>query len=344
LSSLRRTSGVLLALLFGGCASTAPSLTPRPVELPRTISAEAILARPTLDPEVELEALIRSRSIPAMLRRSFLELYCRRPQAAIDTAAEVIYGAHRPAPNEEAFARYLRAEAYVQMGKADRGRFDLERARELALDAELQRRIRALTPAAAPASQPVAVPLAMEQRAAWSPAREDRGNLEPMGTPRRLTIHHSAMYFRDTRTAACAAQIQRIQREHMGNRGYGDIGYHFLIDPAGRIWQGRELRWQGAHASGLNNRQNIGICVLGNFLRGRGGQGPTPAQVGAMRTLVRQLMQQYGFGAEAIHCHSDFKATQCPGPLMETAVAQMVRELQQGAGLERLATAAPAGH
>ncbi|MBL9078558.1 MAG: N-acetylmuramoyl-L-alanine amidase [Planctomycetes bacterium] len=151
-----------------------------------------------------------------------------------------------------------------------------------------------------------------------------------MGAPRRVTIHHSAMYFRDTRPAACAAQILRIQREHMGNRGYGDIGYHYLIDPAGRIWQGREMRWQGAHASGVNNRQNIGICVLGNFLRGRGGQGPTPAQVTAMRRLVQQLMQQHRFGPGDIHCHSDFKATQCPGPLMESAVAQMVRDLRQG--------------
>jgi N-acetyl-anhydromuramyl-L-alanine amidase AmpD len=185
--------------------------------------------------------------------------------------------------------------------------------------------------------------IAIENRSAWAPAAENRGNLEPMGQPRRVTIHHSAMYFRDTRPSVCAAQIQHIQKEHMGNRGYGDIGYHFLIDPAGRIWQGRDMKWQGAHASGINNRQNIGICVLGNFLRGRGGQGPNPAQLGAMRTLVRQLMQQYGFGADEVHCHSDFKPTECPGPLMESAVAQMVYELQRGDAGGRLA-ASVAGH
>ena len=148
------------------------------------------------------------------------------------------------------------------------------------------------------------------------------------------------MYFRDTNTAACKAQIQQIQREHMGNRGYGDIGYHYLIDPAGRVWEGRELKWQGAHASGTNNLHNIGICVLGNFLKGKGGQGPTPAQVQTLRSLVQQLMTRYSFGADDIHCHSDFKPTECPGPLMESVVAQMVSELHRSGSLRVAAAAA----
>lgn len=329
-SVLVQAFGLVLVLSGAACVSTAPSLS-RSADLPRTISPDSILNPPTLDPELELETLERSRSSPALLRRAFLELYCRRPQAALDAAAEVIYGPRPPSPNEEAYARYLRAEAYAQMGKPERGTFDLERARALALDAELQRRIAALAPRPELPSTP-APALAVERRASWSPEAEDRRNLEPMGKVRRLTIHHSAMYFRDTRPAACAAHIQRIQREHMGNRGYGDIGYHYLIDPAGRIWQGRDLRWQGAHASGANNRHNIGICVLGNFLRGRGGQGPTPAQTASMRALVLNLMQVHRFGPDQIHCHSDFKATQCPGPLMESVVAQMVRDFAQRDG------------
>jgi hypothetical protein len=275
-----------------------------------------------------------------LLRRAYLELYCHRPQAAIDATAEVIYGPIKPSANEEAFARYLRAEAYAQQGVAERGIYDLERARELALDSELQRLLRARVRAAEPNAVNRATAVAVQDRSTWSPRDVDRSNLEPMGTPSRLTIHHSAMFFRDTRPAACAAQIQRIQREHMGNRGYGDIGYHFLIDPAGRIWEGRELKWQGAHASGINNRRNIGICVLGNFLRGRDGQGPTPEQVQSMRVLVQDLMQRYRFGPEEIHCHSDFRPTECPGPLMESAVAELVGELRHRGSAHPFAAAA----
>ena len=337
---LVEVAALAVVLSVSACMSTAPSLAPRAPELPRTVTITSILTPPTLDPEVELETLARSRSAPALLRRAYLELYCRRPQAAVDAAAEVIFGADKPSPNEEAYARYLRAEAYSQMGRPERGHADLARARELALDHELQRRIDALTPSPTRAPSPAPALVSVHGRSAWSAAAENRRNLDPMGSPRRLTIHHSAMYFRDTRPQACAAQIQRIQREHMGNRGYGDIGYHFLIDPAGRVWQGRELRWQGAHASGANNEQNIGICVLGNFLRGRGGQGPTPAQLNSMRALVLQMMRQFGFGADAIHCHSDFKATQCPGPLMETAVAQMVHDLRRVGPVDAVAAAA----
>ena len=333
-----------LALLLGfstaGCGSAPNPRAARAIEPPRTVSFGSIMGKPAVDPEMELESLARARSIPALLRRANLELLCRRPQAAIDAAAEVLYGATKPSPNEEAFARYLRAEGYAQQGKPERGAFDLDRARELAMDSDLQRLLR---PRAQPteAGEAAAAPsVAVQGRSSWSPRPADRSNLEPLGKPARVTIHHSAMYFRDTRPAACAAQIQQIQREHMGNRGYGDIGYHFLIDPAGRIWEGRELRWQGAHASGENNRQNIGICVLGNFLRGRGGQGPTPAQVGAMRQLVVDLMQRYRFGPDDIHCHSDFKPTACPGPLMETVVAQLIDDLQHGGSTSRLAAAA----
>ncbi len=332
---------VACGMAMAGCAST-PETRPAAIEVPRTVSAATILRPPAVDPEVEIDSVARVKTIPALLRRAYLELVCRRPQAAVDAAAEVLYGIEKPGANEEAFARFLRAEGYAMQGKADRGTYDLDRARALALDAELQRMLgKAPVAAEPPPHADVPLALSVHARSEWSPRSIDRRNLEAMGTPHRVTIHHSAMYFRDTGAAACAAQIQQIQREHMGNRGYGDIGYHYLIDPAGRIWEGRELRWQGAHASGDNNIQNIGICVLGNFLRGRGGQSPSQAQVQSMRQLVRQLGQRYQFGAGAIHCHSDFKPTQCPGPLMEAVVAQLVRDMRSDGPRFAAATAGP---
>ncbi len=337
---------VALGLLsLAACAGTSSARrAPRAPGADLVVSAAALFApgRPT--PDLELEELADALSTPAMLRKAFLALQCRRPDAALDAAARVLYGPTRPSGNEEAFARFARSEAYTMMGAPERGRHDLDRARELALDTELQRRIGVPTAVApgpdAGATLPLAN-LAMQSRARWQPMAPKKGNLEPMGRPTRLTIHHSAMYFRDTSPATCAAQIQAIQRDHMRNRGYGDIGYHYLVDPSGRVWEGRDLRYQGAHASGDNNVQNIGVCLLGNFMRGRSGQGPTQAQIAAMRTLVAGLMQRYSFGPEGLHCHSDFKATECPGPLLEPHVADLARDLRQGA--LRMA-GSPAGH
>jgi len=339
-----RSITLWLVVAFCGSCASAPPRVPPVIQPPIGVTAESILAEPTLDPLVELEALRRTDSTAARLRRSFLELKLGHHQAAIDTAAEVVYGTAKPSANEEAFARYLRAEAFDQLGKPDRALLDRERARVLAMDGDLQRRLGPKTSHTDPTPAPVPEQQALQvlPRAAWSPRPADRNHLEAMGTPKRLTVHHSAMYFRDTKQAACAAQVARIQKDHMENRGYGDIGYHYLIDPSGRIWEGREMRWQGAHVGDINNVQNIGVCVLGNFLRGREGQGPTAAQVESMQRLVTSLMRRYHFGPDSIHCHSDFKATECPGPLMEPVVAQLVRNLQQQAP-GRIAAAA-AGH
>jgi hypothetical protein len=146
-----------------------------------------------------------------------------------------------------------------------------------------------------------------------------------MGRIYRLTIHHSAMLLRSTAESEAAQQIRMIQSAHIKGEHYGDIGYHYLIDPAGRIWQGRELRYQGAHARGDNNRGNIGICVLGNFMRNRDGQRPTEAVIESLETLVGHLSSKYGIGQEQIFSHGDLVNTQCPGPLLREKMTRIAR-------------------
>lgn len=323
------TAGILL--LLSACATVEPP--PRvSFQPPASVAYAVTMAPPSMDPETELRLLAQYPTVPSQLRAAWLHLQQHRPQNAIDLTAQVLYSAVKPSPNDEAFARYLRAEAYEQAGQPDRSKFDRERAAEIAVDIDLQRLLAVRSGPPADQHAPVAsIDLAIRPRSEWNAAPVDKRNVEPMTTVHRLTIHHSAMYFRDVRPTTCAAQLQQIQKDHMQNRGYGDIGYHYIIDPSGRVWQGRDLRYQGAHASGSNNLGNVGICLLGNFVRGKKGQGPTDAQVQAMRQLVAAVMQRYHFGPEGVFCHSDFKATDCPGPLMEPVVASMVRDLQRKA-------------
>ena len=319
---------LLLMLTLAGCLSTARQTWPTYSE-PTTVSSRSIFAKGQLAPEIEVQHLANARTTPALLRRSWLELQLQQPQTALGTSAQVLYAANKPSANDESFARYLRAEAFRIQGDNKRGNYDRRRARDLALDPELQRRLLPAVLSPTPSRGPVWGQVAIEPRNSWQPLAPNRSNLDRMQQPRRITIHHSAMYFRDTRPRAAAAQIGKIQREHMQNRDYGDIGYHFLIDPSGRIWEGRELRYQGAHASGSNNIGNIGICLLGNFMRQQqDGQGPTNAQVQSMEQLVMQMMRQYRFGGDALFCHSDFKNTACPGPRMQPIVKQLAKQLQ----------------
>ncbi len=163
-------------------------------------------------------------------------------------------------------------------------------------------------------------------RTRWNPAfRPDLHNMKRMGHPTRITVHHSYRPSVHTRQPFnfSASLIRGIQRYHVEANNWSDIGYHFLIDPNGRIWTGRSLKFQGAHASGIHNRRNIGICVIGNCEVYR----PTPEQVSSLTWLVKYLQGQYSITKDQIFGHCHFKATKCPGKYL----MPVVRNLRRGA-------------
>lgn len=67
----------------------------------------------------------------------------------------------------------------------------------------------------------------MIKRSAWN-AKEakDRGKFSY--TPSYIVVHHSETpeCFSE---AGCKARVKNIQRFHMDNRGWSDIGYNFLV-------------------------------------------------------------------------------------------------------------------
>ena len=142
----------------------------------------------------------------------------------------------------------------------------------------------------------------------------------------RITVHHSAETSSNPEGGSLdesTETLRGIQRFHMDDPGhrYGDIGYHFLIDSSGRIFEGRNLSWQGAHAGGQNgihNNQNIGVCLLGDF----SSRPPTPAALKSMELLVGDLRRRFRIPASRVFAHSEFRDTQCPGPALEGWVAK----------------------
>jgi hypothetical protein len=119
--------------------------------------------------------------------------------------------------------------------------------------------------------------------------------------------------------------VKRIQRDHVLNRGYGDIGYHYLIDPMGRVFEGRSMEWQGAHSgntsSGRNNNpKNVGICLLGDFEVST----PSAAAIATLDRMVAEIRQHYKLPASAIKPHSYWKDNAVPrtshGPVAAQAV------------------------
>jgi hypothetical protein len=149
-----------------------------------------------------------------------------------------------------------------------------------------------------------------------------------MVVPRRITVHHTGRLSSKVAGAAAASEILGIQRHHQDRARWTDIAYHFLIDRAGRLWEGRPLSSQGAHAgSDAANRGNIGVCLLGNFEV----QRPTPEQTEALRRLLRQLEDLYRIDPESVFAHREVRAayglgfTECPGRHLQSLVDEVRR-------------------
>lgn len=157
-------------------------------------------------------------------------------------------------------------------------------------------------------------------RTAWASAGVIPARMNRMLPVRRITLHHDGLTPVALRSRGdIAARIDQIRLSHT-NRGWGDIGYHYVVDPAGNVWEGRPLAWQGAHVGG-QNEGNIGVLVMGNFEE----QRPTGAQIEAVDRFVSSLMLQHRVPVGRLHTHKELAKTDCPGrnlqPLLNVARA-----------------------
>lgn len=155
-------------------------------------------------------------------------------------------------------------------------------------------------------------PLDAIPRWRWAKYGPVFNRLNPLGSIHRITVHHEGhkpVTFSDW--SLTAARIETIRRSHL-DRSFGDIGYHFVIDRAGRLWQGRQLRFQGAHVS-KHNEYNLGVMVLGNFDE----QRPSVAQFAKLDDILPRLMRFYRVPGNHVFTHQELMPTTCPGQILQ---------------------------
>jgi hypothetical protein len=173
----------------------------------------------------------------------------------------------------------------------------------------------------------------------------------------KLIVHHTATQNNDPDPAAT---VRAIYYYHAVTQGWGDIGYNFLIDEAGRIYEGRHSRTYapgesptgedltgkgvtGAHALGFNSG-TVGIALIGTLTN----QDASPAARDALTRLLAWIAAGHGIdphgsalftnpvsGTQAtfpnIAGHRDVNATECPGgvfyaslPALRNGVAALI--------------------
>jgi hypothetical protein len=171
----------------------------------------------------------------------------------------------------------------------------------------------------------------------------------------KIVLHHTASDISGLRTKQdFTTLVQNIYKFHAHSRWWGDIGYNFLIDPLGNIYEWRA--WGegviGAHAE-WNNTDSIGIALIGDYDDNQ----PPQAMLDALIRLMTALSWKYGIDLAKEHTyyvplsdapwirtlslsgfvgHRDLKATACPGvqlwaqmPMIQRIVTRNVHLFRQ---------------
>ncbi len=161
----------------------------------------------------------------------------------------------------------------------------------------------------------------------------------------KIIIHHTAWGEWVKTPEDAKAYIRSVYKQHALSNKRGDIGYNFIIDPAGNIYEGRAWgEWVvGMHAK-YNNTASIWIALIGNFDKTK----PTKEQLKSLIKLLVVLSKKYNINPTlsqtiyhksttskpyiqdvedfVIVWHQDAGHTSCPGKNLE-AMLPKIREI-----------------
>lgn len=181
------------------------------------------------------------------------------------------------------------------------------------------------------------------ERACWSARAPDYTSAQN-NLLNRAVIHHTASssHWSTTSLADSKANVRGVQNYHMDGQGWGDIGYHFMIDKLGNIFEARKGSMtgfpRGAHDG--CNEDSFGFTVLG-YCHPPYNNNPPAACMNSLEKIIAWRMPTgwdpiagspsfpayCGTALDAVVSHRQVKATACPGDKLEALV-------QNGSGFE----------
>ena len=100
--------------------------------------------------------------------------------------------------------------------------------------------------------------------------------------------------------------FETCKHDHIKNRGWSDIGYHYYITTDGTLHPGRDLETIGAHVVGFN-KCSIGVCYEGGMM----GDTRTREQKLTLLNVLRYLKSLYP-DAEIVGHHDLNPSKSCP--------------------------------
>jgi hypothetical protein len=168
-------------------------------------------------------------------------------------------------------------------------------------------------------------------RSAWGcPEATSSPDWNPEYAPvQKIILHHTDS---QSNPVDPAADIRAIWYYHAKTLGWGDIGYNYLVDQNGGVYEGR---FGGAnviagHTLGFNTG-SMGVAMLGDFTNNI----PTNSALGSLESFLGQKSFEYGINplgsgyfsssggsidpktvfTGTIDLHRSYSATACPGQI-----------------------------
>jgi hypothetical protein len=149
-------------------------------------------------------------------------------------------------------------------------------------------------------------------RDAWG-AQPVVGELTPH-VLERLTVHHTAAVL--SSDAAAPTYMRDHQSFHQVDNGWPDLAYHFVIDAAGVIYEGRPVGAVGDTATDYDPAGHFLVACEGDFERH---EVPEP-QREALIDLLAWAAGTHAIDPGTVTGHRDWAATTCPGIAMYALV------------------------
>jgi N-acetylmuramoyl-L-alanine amidase len=132
-------------------------------------------------------------------------------------------------------------------------------------------------------------------------------------TIRRLTVHHSG----DPNSTTGPERYRLWQSWHMGDRGWGDLAYHYIIGIDGTVYEGRDTDYAGDTGTGYDTDGHFLVVVEGNFEI----EQPTKAQLDSLVAILAWASYEFDVSPSTVTGHRDHAATACPGANLYPYVA-----------------------
>jgi hypothetical protein len=167
-----------------------------------------------------------------------------------------------------------------------------------------------------------------------------------------ITLHHSS----NTNTGS--AEMQRIQKKHMSLFPYvmslgpfegfdfDDIGYHFVMDKSGVVYEGRQLEvapgtpggpyTKGEHVGNNNTMAGIGFCVMGDYELADGNEVLPTARQKEFEKAISALCRRYKIQSSMLSHHKAMAAAAippsertCPGSNFIPAMSDIIKHVDE---------------